>query len=208
MSDETNPEKEILGNKILNHLTIVRSNFVFGLQVWAIIKNPKTVDIVRYHRIAVTNGEIIALPPNSSYFVEEGEKFYLASFDGPDSLDFNHAAMEFIKLHLRTFVTESFEMIRLYCEERNESNLLKRQSWYQFARMIRNSLKHDQRWNFNSYDLSLLPINWNGRIIESTMGNQDITWSFFDSFDALELWDEIFYFAERVVDSKKGEPDK
>jgi len=70
--------------------------------------------------------------------------------------------------------------------------------------MVRNSLKHNQKWNFNSYDLSLLPIVWNGKTIDSTMKNQEMTWSFFDSFDALELWDEIFSFAESIVDSKKG----
>jgi hypothetical protein len=197
-----------LENKIINHLTIVRSNFVFGLQVWALIKNQKTVDVIRYHRIVVTSGEIIAIPPNSSHFLEEGEKFYLASFEGSDIQDFDNAALEFIKLHLRTFVTESFEKIRQFCEEQNESTSLKRQSWYQFARMVRNSLKHNQRWNFNKYDLSLLPIDWNGKFIDSTMNNQEMTWSFFDSFDALELWDEIFSFAERVIDSKKGEIDK
>jgi len=73
MDDDKSLRKKILQNKILNHLTIVRSNFTFGLHIWALIKNPQTVDIVRYHRIVVTNEEIIAIPPKGSYFVQEGK---------------------------------------------------------------------------------------------------------------------------------------
>jgi hypothetical protein len=65
--------------------------------------------------------------------------------------------------------------------------------------MVRNSLKHSQTWNFNSYDRSLLPLSWKGKVIQASMDGQMMTWDFYDCFDALELWDEMFSFAQTLA---------
>ncbi len=132
-------------------------------------------------------------------YIPEGEQFYEFELAGPKEPDFEHAATEFAKMLLRTFTTESFEKLRGYCEETNQIDLMRRQPWYHFARMVRNSLKHSQTWNLNSYDLSLLPVTWNGKTIEASMNGQIMTWDFYDCFDALELWDEMYAFAQTLA---------
>lgn len=130
--------------------------------------------------------------------IPEGQQFYALELGGPKEVDFKHASMEFAKMHLRTFATESFEKTKRYCESTDQVQLFKKQPWYQFARMVRNSLKHSQHWSFNNYDLSILPVTWQGKTIEAGMNGKEMTWEFFDPFDSLELWDNMYEFAKAL----------
>ena len=52
---------------------------------------------------------------------------------------------------LRNCMKEMFEITRLYGKNTNQSKLLEVAPWYQFLRMIRNSLSHDFYLGYNSY---------------------------------------------------------
>jgi len=192
------PRTRLPSKRVLNHLIGIRSNFVFGLQLWAVLSNPDTADIVRSHRLIVTPEGIFAIPPGRTLYIPEGERYYKAEFGGPDRSNYKRAATEFVKLMLRTFTTESFEKLRGYCKDTGQTALMRAQPWYQFARVVRNSLAHSQIWSFNSYDLRQLPITWNGKTITESMNGTEMTWDFYDCFDALELWDEMYAFAETL----------
>lgn len=187
---------EFLAHKILNHLVGIRSNFAFGLQVWALLTNRDTAQLLKVHRVVVKPDGIYAVPPGKTMRIAEGESFYSLELAGPKEEDFKHAAMEFAKMHLRTFTTEMFEKLKGYCISTGQMDLMRKQGWYQFARMVRNSLKHSQHWEFNKYDLSILPVTWCGKTIDTALAGTEMTWDFYDSFDALELWDEMYDFAK------------
>ena len=189
---------EFLDKSILNHLVGIRSNFAFGLQFWGLLRNSQTADIVKLHRVMVKTDGIYAIPPGKSMHIPEGEQFYALELAGPTQPDFNHAAMEFVKMQLRTFTTESFEKLKGYCDSTDQMEPMQKQPWYQFARMVRNCLKHSQYWKFNKYDLSILPVAWHGKTIEAGMNGKEMTWEFYDPFDALELWDEMYDFGKTL----------
>lgn len=190
---------EFLNKPILNHLVGIRSNFAFGLQFWALLGNSQTAGVVKIHRVVVKEDGIYAIPPDKSMHISEGQQCYALELGGPKEADFKHASMEFAKMHVRSFITESFEKTKGYCDSTHQAHLLKKQPWYQFARMVRNALKHSQHWSFNDYDLSILPVTWHSKTIEAGMNGKEMTWEFFDPFDSLELWDEMYEFAKTLT---------
>jgi hypothetical protein len=141
---------------------------------------------------------IYAIRPGKSIYIPEGESVYTLEFGGPKKKNFEHAYIEFVKMHLRVFVLETFEKLKAQCDTIGQVGAFKACGWYQFARMVRNALTHDQSWHFSKYDKSVLPVSWNGKIIELTMNNTGMTWDFFDPYDALELWDEMYEFAKSI----------
>lgn len=102
-----NDEGKFLWKQLLNHLTLIRSNFAFGLQFWALLKDPKTSEGLLIHRIVVKADGIYAIPPGRSMHIPEGESFYTLQLGGPKKKDFEHASMEFVKLHLRVFLVDT-----------------------------------------------------------------------------------------------------
>lgn len=200
MSDATiaSKDSELLSMQILNRLTLIRSNFSFGLTFWALLRDPKTSESLHVHRIVVKADGIYAIPPGNSLHIPEGESFYELALAGPKARNFEHASREFMKLHLRVFVVEAFEELKAHCELGGHVGALKGSDWYQFARMVRNALAHDKNWRFKKYDRSILPVTWNGKTIDEAMDDTEMTWEFFDSYDALELWDVMFDFAKGV----------
>lgn len=189
---------EISAKQLLNHLTLIRSNFAFGIQFWALLRNPKTAESFQIHKIVVRANGIYAIPPGSSMDAPESEPFYKLELGGPETKSFEHASMEFIKLHLRAFVVETFEKLAAHCNLTGQSDALRTCDWYQFARMVRNALAHDQTWRFNKYDRSILPVCWNGKTIDLALDGTMMTWRFFGPYDALELWDEMYEFAKSI----------
>ena len=92
---------------------------------------------------------------------------------GPKKRNFEHASLEFVKMHLRNFTTEMFEKVKTHSEASGHSSEHKSQNWYQYARMVRNALTHDQHWHFNRYDRSLLPVRWLEKTIEESMDGKE-----------------------------------
>ena len=197
MINEDNRE-EFLSKQLLNHLKLIRSNFSFGLLFWALLRDPKTAEGLQVHQVVVKPDGIYAIPPGKRMHIPEGESYYTLELGGPKKKDFKHASIEFVKLHLRVFVVETFEKLKTHCDAIGQDSAFKACNWYQFARMIRNSLTHDQNWRFNKYDKSVLPVSWNGKTINLTMDDTEMTWEFFDPYDAIELSDEMYEFAKSV----------
>ena len=58
--------EEFLSKQLLNHLMLIRSNFSFGLQFWALLRDPKTAEGLQVHRIVVKADGVYAIPPGSA----------------------------------------------------------------------------------------------------------------------------------------------
>lgn len=105
------------------------------------------------------------------------------------------AIKEFLTSQIRALIKESFELIKDYCDDTGQAALFKAEPWYQFARMIRNCLSHNFKFEFSNYDRGLLPVSWKARTITAAMNGQDLKLDFFGYVETWELFREYQTFA-------------
>lgn len=163
-------------------LTNAKNNYVLGLAALSLFASPDAYPI---------------LERNHAKFGG-----YSITFDQVANLlrrpaDRDIAVKEFLNSQLRALIKETFELLKDYCDETNQIGIFKAEPWYQFARIIRNCLSHSFRFEFNSYDKSLLPVLWKHRTIESNMDGQHLKLEFFGYPEAWELFIEFQEFVSR-----------
>ncbi len=100
---------------------------------------------------------------------------------------------------MRSLIKESFELIKDYCNDSNQSTSFKAERWYQFARIIRNCLSHNFKFEFNAYDRRLLPVTWKARTITLQMDGQHLELGFFGYVEAWELFQEFQEFVDNSL---------
>lgn len=93
----------------------------------------------------------------------------------------------------RNYLKESFRMTESYCVLTRQKNILKQENWYQFARIIVNSLSHNFRLEFRPYDKTLLPVTYQRTEINESMDGKPIS---FKLQILLDLTEEIRRFSE------------
>ena len=125
---------------------------------------------------------------------EEAGDFYEISIGGSTAAR-ERAAMEVAKMALRNLTSDTYEAVFDYCESSGQLTAMQAQGWYQFARVMRNSLTHTQEFRFRPQVLKILPVTWKGRTIEASMGGTEVPFTFYDWYVGLELFDEISSFA-------------
>jgi len=108
------------------------------------------------------------------------------------------AVKEFITSQIRALIKESFELIKNYSDETNQDSKFKLEPWYQFARIIRNCLSHNFKFEFRKYDKTLLPVTWKSRTIDTSMDGKHLELKF---FGYVETW-ELFMEYQKFVDNK------
>lgn len=109
----------------------------------------------------------------------------------------NISLLELLKQHLRTFLKESFEHIKTYVNLTNQFELMRTANWYQFARIMRNSLSHTVFIQIKPRDLSLLPVTWNNITVDSAMNNTELYLDFFKPEDLFKLCIEMKEWAKQ-----------
>jgi len=109
------------------------------------------------------------------------------------------AVQEFLTSHIRAVIKESFELIKKYCDSTNQDSKFKAEPWYHFARMIRNCLSHNYRFEFNKYDKTLLPVIWRSRTIDASMNGRYLELKFFGYTETWELFMEYQKFADNKL---------
>jgi hypothetical protein len=98
---------------------------------------------------------------------------------------------EFLKMLMRCLIKESFEHIKDYCEATNQYAAFKAEGWYEFARIIRNFLSHNCRFEFNKYDRERLPITWRDRTITAAMDGESLERGLWGHTETWELYCEF-----------------
>lgn len=91
----------------------------------------------------------------------------------------NETIFELSKQYLRTCFKESFEHIKSFAKITNQFELVRSANWYQFARIMRDSLSHKVIIEIQSKDLKLLPLCWNNIIIDESMNGKELELTFF-----------------------------
>jgi len=162
-----------------SQLTNAKNNYILGLAVISLFSSPEAYPI---------------LERNNAKFGGHSVSFNQVANLLRKPTDRDIAVKEFLNSQLRALIKETFELLKDYCDETNQSAILKAQPWFHFARIIRNCLSHNFRFEFNSYDKSFLPLSWNRRTIESSMDGQHLKLEFFGYPEAWDLFTEFHTF--------------
>lgn len=96
----------------------------------------------------------------------------------------------------RNLFKETFRITQSYCHANNKMDILKDQSWYQFARIVVNSISHNFRFKFRPNDKKLLPVNYMDQIIDSSMDGKPTSMKL---EILLNLIDDIIYFVKEKL---------
>jgi len=165
---------------LLIQLEHTKNNYIIGLAAHSIFNSGQAQPLLRSHLSAF-----------GSYIVKFDQVAEMLENDRDRPI----ALTEFLKMQMRTLIKESFEHIKDYCQATNQYAALKAESWYEFARLIRNFLSHNCRFEFNKYDRERLPVAWKTKTITPEMDGQSLALSFFSYVETWELFLEFEDFA-------------
>lgn len=183
-----------MADVLISKLKTIRSNFSVGLYCYCLLRRLKPEEVSVRDRVIVGEDSLHCVPAGKNIPQQAGQ-FYEAGFAGSPDFNISHAAMEFAKMLLRNFTLDSFEAVKGYCEETGQFAQLRSQPWYEFTRMMRNSLTHAQRWHFRDKDRRRVPVRWRDKIIDASMEGTEPPFDFYDWWDGCELWEEMNAFA-------------
>jgi hypothetical protein len=170
--------------ELIGQLENAKNNYILGLAAMSLFASPEAYPILEKNRASF-----------GTYTVEFAQVVRLLQ----NAKDREIATKEFLTSQIRALIKESFELIKDYCENSGQAALLKAEDWYQFARMIRNCLSHNFKFEFNNYDRGLLPLSWKGRTIASEMDGQHLRLDFFGYVETWELFREYQNFVKDRV---------
>jgi len=169
--------------ELMSQLENTKNNYILGLAAISLFSNEKVYPVLE----------------------ESHAKFgtYTIEFKQVKNLlikpaDRKIAVKEFITSQIRALIKESFELIKNYSDETSQDSKFKLEPWYQFARIIRNCLSHNFKFEFREYDKTLLPVTWKSRTIDTSMDGKHLELKF---FGYVETW-ELFMEYQKFVDNK------
>ena len=111
----------------------------------------------------------------------------------------NDSCKNIIDISIYSMVCKSFESIKEFIHSKNIKLNAEEQTWYQFARHIRNAFSHNFKWSFSNQvlkELNKSPVCWKKRKITGSMHGEDIE-GFLSYFDALQLNTTMILFLEQ-----------
>ena len=162
--------------ELANQLAHAKNSYIMGLAAYSLFSSPQSHPILRTH-LAVFGPYVVKFDQVVDLLRNEHDRAV--------ALD------EFLKMLMRCLIKESFEHIKDYCEATNQYAAFKAESWYEFARIIRNFLSHNCRFEFNVYDSERLPITWRDKTITAAMDGQGLDRSFWGHTETWELYCEF-----------------
>lgn len=122
----------------------------------SLLKNGKTEEFL--------SQELFILPEGKITF-----KNYVESLEKKSLNVLNEVIKNASRTIARNYFKECYRIVESYCYESKQENLLKNQRWYEFYRIITNSLSHDFKLKFNKKDKKVLPLNYGSFILDNTL---------------------------------------
>ena len=151
--------------ELLSQLENAKNNFILVLASTSLFSNEKTYPI---------------LDESTCKFGKYSIEFKQVANMMKKESDRNIACKEYVNMGLRILIKETFELVKDYSKETQQKHTFESQSWFQFARIIRNCLSHNFKFQFNDYDKTLLPISWKNKTIDVSFDNTPLQLSFLD----------------------------
>jgi hypothetical protein len=124
-----------------------------------------------------------------------------------NSEDFLSIKSHLVLMLMRATVADAFEAIRVYCEDHNHMDFLRKQDWYHFARTIRNTYSHSGKVSAGKHRTPeaereekdrILSSCWRGKQFTEGMFGFPIPEGFFDFSDAQLFIDDMSRFCEEL----------
>lgn len=108
---------------------------------------------------------------------------------------------EFEKGLKRAVMSEGHELLLWYCEQTHQVDIYRSESWFQFARIIRNTVSHKQggtlrEWPHDLKKNGIIRVSWRDRIIDENMIGEEIQ---FSHAEALQLLKDQINFVENSL---------
>ncbi len=97
----------------------------------------------------------------------------------------------------RNFLKEVFRITQSFCEETGQANKMTAEHWYQFTRILANSLSHNFRLDYRAHDKSQLPVTYKNETLDISMDGKPVSMQL---SILLSLADEIINFARNRLD--------
>lgn len=111
-----------------------------------------------------------------------------------------HSTNELRKSVLRNCLKETFEMLKVELATDKEKEILFQAPWYEFLRMVRNSLSHDMKLRFREYDKKKLPVGWSNLTITIEMEDDFLPIAGFLTRDKVQqLLEEVFEYMKKNI---------
>jgi hypothetical protein len=114
-------------------------------------------------------------------------------------------ATDFVLNQLHALIRAPFELLSDYCEDYDEAEpsghlvqALRTTAWYDYARIIRNTISHNFRFRFSNSDRNRLPITWRGMTLTAALEGTSITYESFWHGSGYQLFLDMRTFAEAM----------
>ena len=75
----------------------------------------------------------------------------------------------------RSAIKDLFPMVKKYCHDSGQLDILKEQNWFEFWWVLRNCWSHDMTFNFNPAEMKRLPIRWLNISITKELNGRPLT---------------------------------
>lgn len=104
------------------------------------------------------------------------------------------ACKEFLKLHLRALIKESFEVVKQYSKQVSMFDTFKEQPWYHIARLVRNAIAHSGHFKIKQNE----QYQWrNVRLCDQDNG-RPLKIEFLGFDGAYALFEEMYQFLREL----------
>ena len=92
------------------------------------------------------------------------------------------------------FLKDSFEVFNVYLRYSNQFDLVKNESWFNYARIMRNTISHNLHVIYSKADLKLLPITWDGVTLNAPLNGAPVHSIFLNYYKRSALFDLMVKF--------------
>jgi hypothetical protein len=110
---------------------------------------------------------------------------------------------DFVLNQLHALIRAPFELLQDYCEDYDKAATRRHlvetfhaAPWYEFARLVRNAVSHNFRFDFSERDKHRMPITWHGITLTENLDGRPMNYEFFWHRPGYELFLEMRGFAE------------
>lgn len=104
------------------------------------------------------------------------------------------ACKEFLKLHLRALIKESFEIVSQYSKQTSFFDTFKEQSWFHIARLIRNAIAHSGHFKIKQSE----SYQWRNVKLCYQDNGKPLQIDFLGYDGAYTLFEEMYQFLSKI----------
>ena len=174
-------------DNLIFQLKAFNLNFAFGLACLSLVNNP--IALKALPRLSVKIGSYEHRHDTIIPILEDENKKKLLIYN-------------FLRRNLMcSTIKDYYDTISFYCDstQSDQYSLFKNEPYYQFIRVIRNTMSHGYKFNFSRMNRGDFPISWNGKTINLSDEHKEITDDKLSFQDVFMLLDKLENFVENKI---------